>query len=198
MSGDVDEVAGPCSGAQYRFTSGHLSCNYDVCGDLRGGRGVTTCELYAILFGESDKAFKEIIGPALRQVGRQTEREKAGDGLATHGGNITETASETAVANAAGGMPLAAKMNFFNGKVGGEEEFVPGSEAEYGTIVADSLRYGAVWAFGGETANALNQLLFTGNQGELNYIEKKGLAAEKAGFHLPPEQASEGVGNAAV
>jgi hypothetical protein len=198
LSGDVDEVAGMGSGAQHRFTSRQLSCNYDVCGDLRCGRGVSACELYAILFGESDKAFKEIIGPVLRQVGRQTEREKAGDGLATHGGNITETASEAAVANAAGGMPLAAKMNVFDGKVGGEEEFVPGREAEYGTIVADSLRYGAVWAFGGETANALNQLLFTGNQGELNYIEKKGLAAEKARFHLSPGQASGGVGNAAV
>src|SRR6185503_7569584 len=107
-------------------------------------------------------------------------REKAGEGLATHGSNVAEAASKTAVAHAASGMPLAAKVHVFNGKVSGDEKFVAGGKAHYRTVIADALHHGAIAASGGETANALNQLLFTGNQDEVNYIEEKGLTAEKA------------------
>jgi len=157
-----------------------LSREDDIRGDLGSGGDVAASELDAVAFGEAHQAFKKFVGPALRQFWWQSKREKAGEGLATHGGDIAEAASKTAVAHAAGGMPLAAKVHVFNGKVSGDEEFVAGGKAHYRTVIADALYHGAIAASGGETANAPNQLLFTGNQDEVNYIEEKGLTAEKA------------------
>jgi hypothetical protein len=74
-------------------------------------------------------------------------------------------------------MPLAAKVHIFDGKVGGNEEFVTGRNADYGTVIANALHHRAVQALVGEAPNAINQLLFAGNQDEVNYIEEKGLAA---------------------
>jgi hypothetical protein len=156
-----------------------LSCNNDICRDLRRSGNVAARELDAVTFSKLSEAIKKFVSPALRQFWRKTQGKKAGQRLAAHGGNVAEATSETAVADALSWMPLAAKMNVFNGKVSGDEEFVPGSEAKHSTVVADALHHRAVGAFSGEAANALDQLLFRGNQGEVKYIEEKGLAAEK-------------------
>jgi len=61
---------------------------------------------------------------------------------------------------------------------------VAGGKAHYRTVVANALYHGAIAASGGETANALNQLLFTGNQDEVNYIQTKELCGPLFLFFL--------------
>jgi len=75
-------------------------------------------------------------------------------------------------------------MHVFNGKVSGDEKFVAGRNAHYRTVIANALYHGAIAASGGETANALNQLLFTGNQDEVNYIQTKELCGPLFLFFL--------------
>jgi hypothetical protein len=161
-----------------------LSREDDIRGDLGSGGDVAAGELDVVAFGEAHQAFKKFVGPALRQFCWQSKREKACEGLATHGSDIAEAAGETAVAHAAGGMPLAAKVHVFNGKVSGDEKFVAGGKAHYRTVVSNALYHGAIAASGGETANAPDQLLFTGNQDEVNYIQTKELCGPLFLFFL--------------
>lgn len=175
LTGHVDEISGPRSGAQQRPSSGDLAEDNDIRRDLVGGRSITSGELHAEASGQRGKATEKIIGPFLREFGRKSERKKAGQRLAAHGGNIAQSASQAAVAYASGWVPLAAKVNLFNGKVRRDKQFVAGRNTHDGAIVADPPAHRAVSALGRQSPDTLNQLFFRGNQYELNYIEKKGL-----------------------
>ena len=103
------------------------------CGDIAAGEGD------AGGFGGFQQAVEELVGPALRQVGGQGEREKRGKGLAAHGRDVGESAGEAAVADRVGGMPLAAEVHAFEGEVGGDQGLRAGEGGEQGAVVSDGL-----------------------------------------------------------
>ena len=105
------------------------------CGRLGG---VASGEGDGILLGELEEAAKEVVNPALREVGGNGEREERGVGGAAHGGDVAESAGEAAVADGVGGMPFAAEVDAFEGEVGGDEGLGAAGEIEDGAVVSDA------------------------------------------------------------
>lgn len=70
-------------------------------------------------------------------------------------------------------MPLAAKVNIFNGEVSRDQHFAAGRGLQNRAIIADAPPYRPIAALARQSPDTLNQLFFRGNQSELNYIEKK-------------------------
>ncbi len=138
-SGDVEEVAGAGSGAEDGFAFGDAAEDDDVGEDAVGRLGgVASGEGDGVLLRELEQAGDEVVDPALREVGGKGEREERGVGSAAHGGDVTESASEAAVADGVGGMPFAAEVDAFEGEVSGDEGLRAAGEIEDGAVVSDA------------------------------------------------------------
>ena len=91
------------------------------------------------VFGGVEEAVEELVGPALGQLGGHGKGKKGGEGLAAHGRNVRESAGEAAVTDGVGGMPLAAEVDAFEGKIGSDQGLSTGEGGEHGAIVSDGL-----------------------------------------------------------
>ena len=87
---------------------------------------------------------EKAVYPGLRQVFWKPQREKAGQRLAAHGGNVAQATRQATVAHDGGGVPGAAKMHVLNAKVGGDQQFESRVQAKDGAVVANALYYGSV------------------------------------------------------
>jgi hypothetical protein len=176
LAGNVNEVSRAGPGAQNGFACGNLADDDNVSRDLIRSGYVAAGELHAVALCQAAKTLEKFVRPALRKLSGKGEGEETGKRLASHGGNVAEAASQAAVADAAGRVPVAAEVDVFNRQISGDEELVAAGRAEDGTVVADSVDHGAIAALEGNAPDALNQRFFGGNQGEFKYSEKKGLA----------------------
>ena len=140
LSADEDAVAGRGGAAQDGAALRDGADDGDVGEHAGGGFGdISAGQGDAGGFGGFQQAVKELVGPALRQIGGQGEREKRGKGLAAHGRDVGESAGEAAVADRVGGMPLAAEVHAFQGEVGGDQGLRAWQGGEQGAIVSDGL-----------------------------------------------------------
>jgi hypothetical protein len=101
--------------------------------DIAAGKGDSS------LLGGIQKTIEELINPALWKIDGQGKGKKRCEGLAAHGRDVRESASQAAVADRVCGMPLAAEMYAFQRKIGGDESLRAGEGGEHGAIVADRL-----------------------------------------------------------
>jgi len=98
-AGDIEGVAGLCSGAAQGATEGRGADEDDVGEDQAGGGlgGVAASERRIVLLGQSAETVEETFDPSLtaadvRHVGREREREEGGNRRSAHGGEIAEAA----------------------------------------------------------------------------------------------------------
>jgi hypothetical protein len=131
-----------------------------------------------------EQAFQELVNPGLRQVLWQGERQECSDRSASHGGDIAEAASEAAMANGLGGMPLAPEVNPFQAEIGSNHNLMTRGNLKDGAIVTDAGGYSSSSC--SPTPNARDQQFFSDRQRELN-IQYKGTDArnllELPGIH---------------
>lgn len=113
-----------------------------------------------------EQAFHELVNPGLGQASRQGERQECGDRIATHGGDVAETAGKAAMANRLGGMPFAPEMNPFQAEIGSHQQLVTRGGLENGAIVSDTSDHAL--SSGGAFADARDQQLFGEWQDGLN------------------------------
>ena len=159
-AGDAEEIAGARRGAKTGRVARKLAEGDDVGEDFslafsgswrhfswrhfsRRLRGVAAGERDAMLAGEGQEAVEETVEPGGGKAHGQGEREEDGEGLGAHGGQIAESAGEAAMADGLGRMPVAAEVDVFEGKVGGDADFVAGSGAKNGAVVADAEAHSA-------------------------------------------------------
>src|SRR5260221_13286610 len=83
----------------------------------------------------------EVIHPLLRKPRRQSQRQKARNRLATHGGNIAESADQTAVSDAPGRVPCTTEVHVFYTQVGRNQKLVTFGQVQDGSIVANAAEY---------------------------------------------------------
>ena len=91
--------------------------------------------------GEGKQAVEEAVHPELRQFARKRQREKSGDWLSTHGGDIAEAARQATMADRVRRVPFAAEVNPFQGEVGGHEGVLSPGQLEDSRIVANAANY---------------------------------------------------------
>jgi hypothetical protein len=103
-------------------------------------RDVATRKRHFPTISQREKAIKKTIDPALREIARQSQREKNGERLASHGGNIAKTAHQAAVPDCGSRMPLPSEMNIFKAEIGGDEQFVTARGLKHGAIIPDAAR----------------------------------------------------------
>ena len=94
--------------------------------------------------GEGEQSVEEAVDPAWLaaatdgQFAGHGEGEKCSDRARSHGGQVAQSASQAAVADRLGGMPVAAKVHIFEGKVGSDGDFFAPGRAKEGAVVADA------------------------------------------------------------
>jgi hypothetical protein len=158
--GDVEEIAGMRAVAAKGAAGGDGAEENDVGQDeVRGGfAGIAAGEGDFAEPGEGEEAVEEGVEPALvAGYGLwQGEREERGEGTGTHGGEVGEPAGEGAMADASGGVEVAAEVAAFEGEVGGDDDFMAAGDAEDGAVVADAERDGAA-ASAGVLPDALDE-----------------------------------------
>jgi hypothetical protein len=74
------------------------------------------------------------------------------------------------MADRLGGVPVTAKVNAFQGEVGGDQCFVTGGETEYGAVVADTGHNTA--SFRRQAADVGDQGAFCKRHGGIQYTRK--------------------------
>jgi len=143
-AGYVDQVAGPGAGAEQRPPAGDRADEDDVSdGDWRLGE-VATGKRGSVGVCQGEEAVEEAVYPGAGAAGGpgqltgETQREKGGDGACAHGGQIAESAGETAVADGFGGVPVKLKVTAGDGEVGCDGQLFAGPDAEEGAVVADA------------------------------------------------------------
>jgi hypothetical protein len=110
-AGDVEDVAGACSGAAER-TAGGCGADEDNVGEdeVGGGlRGIAAGERRIVLASEGAEAGEEAFDPVLptggsKHLGGEREREEGGEGRGSHGGKVTESSGEAAMPDGGGGV----------------------------------------------------------------------------------------------
>jgi hypothetical protein len=148
---DIDEVAGAGGGAEEGLASLDGSDQDDVGDDeaLTGGGGwgfggVAAGEGNIAERGEGEESVEKAFDPAFLaatsdgQVSGYGEGEKGGEGASAHCREVAEPAGEAAVADRLRRVPVAAKVDVFEGEVGGDGDFFAGFGLEEGAVVADS------------------------------------------------------------
>ena len=105
-AGDVEGVAGVCSGAAQGAARWSGADEDDVGEDEVGGGlgGIATGEGGVVLRGEGAETVEETFDPSLAGAGAnqfrwEREREEGGDGGGSHGGEIAEATGEAAMAD---------------------------------------------------------------------------------------------------
>jgi hypothetical protein len=74
----------------------------------------------------------------LSEFAGQAEGEKDGEGAGAHGGQIAEPASEGAMTDGLGLVPVEAEVASGDGKVSGNSDFFSGARTEQSAVVADA------------------------------------------------------------
>ena len=97
-----------------------------------------------MLRGQVDQAAREAPNPRLRQVARQSQRQKDGNRLSPHRSDIAQAARQTAVANGLRRMPVAPKVDAFQREVSSDERISSREQAQNGAVVSDSGENGAI------------------------------------------------------
>jgi len=87
---------------------------------------------------EREEAVQKSIEPGGGQARGQGEREEDGEGIGAHGGEIAESASETAMSNGLRRVEMTAEMAVFEREVGGDADFIAGTGAKDSAVVADA------------------------------------------------------------
>lgn len=156
FAADVDAISGASAGAEDGAAFGDGAEDDDVGEDSVGGfGGVAAGERGAMFLGERDQAASEASDPGLGKAARQGKREKDGDGISAHGGDVAEAAGEAAMADRFGGMPVAAEVDAFEGEVGSDQRVQVRRQAKHGAVVSDGLgNSGVVAAPCGREADA--------------------------------------------
>ena len=109
--------------------------------------------------GESEKAVEKRVQPSRRsadaprghsrfasaprlgvldEILGQSQRQKRGDGACAHGGQVAESAGQSAMADGFGRVPVEAEVAAGDREVGGDGELFAGSETKEGAVVADA------------------------------------------------------------
>jgi hypothetical protein len=160
LAGDVEDVSGASGRAEQSLAAGNGAGEDDVGEDVRAGAAgeIASGKRNAELATEGEEAGEEIVGPGSGECRRKSEGEEGGERLSAHGGEVAESARERAMAGGGGGMPVAAKVNSLERKVGRHDEVVVGGRAEDGGVVPDAKI--EVWKTlapgeGGERADAV-------------------------------------------
>jgi hypothetical protein len=135
----VDAIAGFSARAQYGLTPRTGPDNDDISEDPARGLGnVAASEVHLKRIGLVQQAVEKPVNPVLRQVSRQGQGQKRGNGPASHGGNVAQSAGKAAMADNFGSVPLAPEMNPFKAEIRGHERFVSGGDSQGGAVVADA------------------------------------------------------------
>jgi hypothetical protein len=138
-TGHIDAVARFRARAQYGFALRAGSDDDDIGEDSSGRLGnVAAGEGHLKHIGLVQQAAEKPVNPALRQISRQGQREKCGDRPPSHGSNVTQAASEAAMADNFGGMPLSPEMDALQTEIGGDQCFVSGRDSHGGAVVPDA------------------------------------------------------------
>ena len=72
------------------------------------------------------------------ELAGQAEGEESGERARAHGGQVAEAAGQSAMADGLGRVPIEAEVAAGDGEVGGDGEFLAGTRAEQGAVVADA------------------------------------------------------------
>jgi len=146
-AGYVNLVTGFGSGAEQGAFRGDAADEDNVGEDeFAGGFGsVPASERDAVLGGESKQAREEARGPGVisthKGIRWHSQREKCGHWGGTHGGEVTQTAGERAMANRLWWMGIAAEMSIFKGKIGRNGNFTAFWRTKQGAVVANAKPY---------------------------------------------------------
>src|SRR5947209_13730223 len=89
-------------------------------------------------FSEGEQTGKEAIDPLLRQPIRKRERQECRDRTTTHGGNVAQPASQTAMSDTLRGLPVAPEMDSFQAEVRGNKRVFSPGKTEQRAIIPDA------------------------------------------------------------
>jgi hypothetical protein len=139
ITGDIDAVAGFSARAQYGFTPRTGPDDDDISEDSARRLGnVASGEGHLKRIGLVQEAVEKPVNPALRQVSRQGQGQKRGNGPPSHGGNVAQSASEAPGTDNLGSVPFTPEMDPFQAEIGGDQSLVSKRDSQGGAVVADA------------------------------------------------------------
>src|SRR5437868_5907927 len=105
---------------------------------------------------EGEQTGKEAVDPLLRQLCRKRERQECRDRPATHGGNVAQPASQTAMSDTLRRLPVAPEVDSFQAEVCGNKRVLSRGKTEQSAVIPDTKK--------NRGASAIRFLSQSGNQ----------------------------------
>jgi len=145
-AGNVDAIAGRCTGAAQSFAFTNGSADHDIANQLIGMRDVAARELRLGLAQQFIHSAIETIDPMRIRPVRERERDQTVQWTSPHGGDIAQATRDGPASNLLG-RGFTREMHAFDAEISCKKQILISGSLDYGAIVSDE------WGIASELAD---------------------------------------------